>query len=85
PHHDHGHVDGIDEVALPLEGAPHKPQAILGKDSTELRAVLEDDIEPKQIDQEGSGQKRAPIEIRAVLEDDIQPEQNDQDRKEDKR
>lgn len=85
PHHDHGHVEGIDEVALPLEGAPHELQAILGKDSTELRAVLEDDIEPEQMAQEGSGQKRAPIEIRAVLEDDVEPEQNDQDRKEDKR
>jgi C4-dicarboxylate transporter DctQ subunit len=71
PHHDHGHVEGIEEVVLPLEG--------------ELRAVLEDDIEPEQMDLDGKGRKREPIEIRAVLEDDIEPEEKDQDHKEEKR
>ena len=85
PHHDHGHVEGIDEVALPMEGAPHELKATLDEDSVELRAVLEDDILLEQKDQDGSGLKRDPVELRGVLEDDIEPEQNDQDRKEDKR
>jgi C4-dicarboxylate transporter DctQ subunit len=78
PHHDHGHVEGIEEVVLPLEGES------LDK-AIELRAVLEDDVEPEQTDQDGTGRKREPIEIRAVLEDDIEPEEKDQDRKEEKR
>jgi C4-dicarboxylate transporter DctQ subunit len=78
PHHDHGHVEGIEEVVLPLEGES------LDK-AIELRAVLEDDVEPEQMDQDGTGRKREPIEIRAVLEDDIKPEEKDQDHKEDKR
>ncbi len=78
PHHDHGHVDGIDEVVLPVEGES------LDK-AIELRAVLEDDVEPEQTDQDGTGRKREPIEIRAVLEDDIEPEEKDLDRKEEKR
>ncbi len=83
PHHDHGHVDGVEEVDLSKVEAAHTVKTIPDGGAVELHAVLEDDVEQEQKD-DGAGQKQAPVELRAVLEDDIEPEPIDKDRKEDK-